>query len=286
MLSPQVQSKIKMLEIATRRLVCGNFSGEFKTAARGSGFDFEQLSEYQPGDDTRFIDWNSTARANKLLIRQYREDRNRTVLILLDSSASTYFGSQNKLKIDVQKEIAAILLFASHFVQDATGLMIFSNDVHTNIPARSGRNHTNIMINQIFSCKPRGTTSLAQPLKNLMHNYPANMLVFIISDFIDMHYEKLLMAAAKKHDIVLVRVHDVREHSFPSVIVRLQDPETKQVVETSPSKISHLNNFLKNWHMHQKISFRQKGIDHCDIQCDSFSIDQLINFFKQRVMYL
>src|SRR5579859_3736101 len=216
MISQEVSKKIRLLEIHARRMINGMQVGDYNTAQKGSGFEFDQIREYQEGDDVRFIDWNSSVRMNKLLVRQYLEERNRTVFLLVDCSGSTVFSSHESLKSDLIAQIAGVLALVADYGKDNIGLFVCSDQVETYIPAARGREHVQTIMKTVFEASgATKKTSLKAGLKFLMEHHQKNALVFIISDFIDEDFETTLGSVASRYECIAIRCLDTLETQAP-----------------------------------------------------------------------
>ena len=231
-LSPELFAKIRGIQIRAQRLVTDLFAGEYESAFKGRGMEFEQVREYQPGDDLRLIDWNVTARMDHPYVKQHREERELTVMLLVDTSASTDFGSTDKLKSEVAAEVAALLAYTAIKSHDRVGLIAFSDQVELYIPPKKGRGHVWRVIRAILTLEPshRGT-DLGAALDYLGRVSRRRAVAFLISDFWDGGFDDRLRVAARRHDLTAIPVLDRREAELPPVgIVELQDAETGEVV--------------------------------------------------------
>jgi len=235
-LSPELFAKIRGIQIRAQRLVTDLFAGEYESAFKGRGMEFEEVREYQPGDDLRLIDWNVTARMNHPYVKQHREERELTVMLLVDTSASTDFGTTGKLKSEVAAEVAALLAYTAIKSHDRVGLIAFSDQVELYIPPKKGRGHVWRVIRAILTLEPshRGT-DLAAALDYLGRVCRRRAVAFLLSDFWDQgaptRLDDRLRVAARRHDLTAIPVLDRREAELPAVgIVELQDAETGEVV--------------------------------------------------------
>jgi len=284
-LTQEVLNKIKQIEIQTRRLLSGTQVGDYSSAQKGSGLEFDQLREYQLGDDVRFIDWNASARTNKILVKQYIEERNRTIILLVDQSASTVYTSQTVLKSDVIAQLASVLALVADYGKDHVGALLFSDQVKQVIPPRSGRKHVHSLMESFFSQKSTGKTSLKNALERLIAMQKKDAIVFILSDFLDAGYETFLKIAAQKFDVIAVRCLDPLENHLDTVgFLTIEDPETHQQV-TINTGAQPLHNFLQQEQQAVEKSLRSCGIELIDIQTNRPFIPDIIRFFKRRMMY-
>jgi uncharacterized protein (DUF58 family) len=284
-LTQEVPNKIKQIEIQTRRLLSGTQVGDYSSAQKGSGLEFDQLREYQLGDDVRFIDWNASARTNKILVKQYIEERNRTIILLVDQSASTFYGSAISLKSDVIAQVASVLALVADYGKDNIGALLFSDQVKQVIPPRSGRKHVHNLMESFLSQEPAGKTSLKIALERLIALQKKDAIVFILSDFFDTGYENLLKIAAKKFDVIAVRCLDKLENKFDAAgFLTIEDPEThEQVTINTDSRLLH--NFLQQEQQAIAENLKACGVELIDIRTNRSFIPDIIRFFKRRMMY-
>jgi len=234
-LSPELFAKIKAIQIRTQRLVNDAFAGEYERALRGRGMEFEEGREYQPGDDIRHIDWNVTARMGSPFVKLHREERELTVMLVVDVSSSGAFGSGTKLKNEVAAEIAALLAYTAIKSNDRVGLIIFSDRIEHFIPPKKGRSHVWRVIRDILTFRaPRRRTDLQAALEYMSKVLRRRVVAFVISDFMDEGYEDILRISARRHDLTAIVVRDRREKELPKIgILELEDAETG---ETHPRR--------------------------------------------------
>lgn len=283
-LSKETLQKIKSIEIQTRRLLSGTLMGDYSSAQKGSGLEFDQIRDYQMGDDVRFIDWNASARSNKILVKQYIEERNRTIMLLVDQSASTFFGSGQFLKSEIIAQVASVLALVGDAAKDHVGAVLFADQVNKVIPPKRGRQHIHTLMETIFTYKPAGQTSLKSALERLIQLQKQPAMVFIISDFLDDEYETLLKIAARKHEVVAIRCLDKRELDVPNCgTVQIKDPETGQeaVLQTGVG----LNKVLQNIEAQTAFKLKKCGVELLEVAPDRHFVGQLIRFFRKRMMY-
>lgn len=291
MLSPEIVRRIREVELYTRRLVSGSLIGDTSSAIKGTGFEFDQIRDYQPGDDVRFIDWNSSGRMNKLLVKQYVEERNRTIMLAVDISSSTAFASHAAFKSETIEFLAAVLALVSEYGKDKVGLITFSDAIHKVITPKKGRSHTRMLMEHLFNKRstPLRKTSLSIVLKELMHLKLKNATVFLLSDFIDTQvYEKELAVVSRIYDLIAVRVRDKHEYQLPRVgLLPIIDVETKQpwILDTRGSGAHSINEFLKTYSKTQETQFKKNGIDLLDIDTNNDYMGALIRFFRRRMRY-
>lgn len=289
MLSPEIIKKIRQIEIHTKRLLSGALVGDYNSACKGSGFEFDQIREYQLGDDVRFIDWNSTAKTNKLLVKQYIEERNRTVIIAVDISSSNLFSSVKLAKVDVMAQVAAVLALVADYGKDHASLILFSDDVELVIPPRTGRRHIHQIMKHLFEQRSgKKTTNISAALKSLAAMRSKDAIVFLISDFIDQNFALHLKLVAKKVDLVAIRCLDANEHNFPDVgFLTIDDVETGQrlSLDTRKRRKACMSAFLQQRLLDQSTLFRKCGIDYLDVAPEKPFIGDIIRFFRRRLMY-
>ena len=289
MLSPEVIKKIRHIEIYTRRLLSGMHVGDYSSARKGSGFEFDQIRDYQEGDDVRFIDWNSTARMGKLLVRQYIEERNRAVVIAVDVSSSGLFSSVESAKADVIAQVAAVLALVADYGKDHASLILFSDEVEVVVPPGRGSKHIHTIMKHLFSYQSKKKeTDISCVLKYLANMRSKNAIVFLISDFIDNDFERPLRVVSKKYDLVAIRCLDANEQNFPSVgFIAVDDIETGKrfVLDTRKRGSKRVSQFLKDRLSSQSTLFEKCGIDYLEVFPDKPFVGDIIRFFKRRMMY-
>lgn len=283
LLDKDIKSLISKLEILTKKNISGPLAGDWISKKRGSGFEFEQLRDYQIGDDLRFIDWKSSAKAGKILVREYRQDKNRSVYIFEDISKSMDFSSDELSKGEIAKQIATILMFTGLHAKDAVGLGLFTDEVEKFYPAKQGRKYTLELINSLFKFTPKDkASSLDEVFKYLAGRNLRNSLVCILSDFLTDFNEGLAAIAAKKNDIIAIRLLDKAELQLPNFgFIEFEDIESgdKQLVKLDKDR---LNNRLSLWHSNQKKILAKVGIDLLDIEIGKPYFTDLLKFLRYR----
>jgi uncharacterized protein (DUF58 family) len=287
MIPAEILKKIRRIEIHTRKLVNDVFSGEYHSIFKGRGMEFSDVREYQPGDDIRTIDWNVTARLNHPFVKQFVEEREMTVMLLVDGSASENFGTKERMKGEVASEICALLAFSAIKNNDKVGLIIFTDKVEIFIPPRKGRQHVLRVIREILYFKPQGkTTDINISLEFLNKVIKRKTVTFLVSDFLTEGYEKLLRVTNKKHDVIAITLSDPREVFLPAYgFIDLEDAETGKKISIDCND----KNFIKEY---SDLSFRRQTkrnnlfksmkIDFIDIVTDVPYTKSLISFFKHR----
>lgn len=279
--------KVRKIEIKTRGLSSQIFSGEYHSAFKGRGMAFSEVREYQMGDEIRTIDWNVTARFNHPYVKVFHEERELTVMLLVDMSASREFGSQSKLKKELIAEICAVLSFSAIQNNDKVGVIFFTDRVEKFIPPKKGRSHILMIIRELINFEPEHkTTNISETLKYFTNVIKKRSTAFLISDFIDHGFEDSLKIANKKHDIVALRIHDIRESHLTNLgLTPFTDPETGAThwINTSSEKVREEFKVerLREEAM-LKETFRRSGVDFASIATHQSYIKPLMNLFKQR----
>ena len=279
--------KVRKIEIKTRGLSKHIFAGEYHSAFKGKGMAFSEVREYQFGDDIRSIDWNVTARFNHPYVKIFEEERELTVILVIDVSGSKEFGSVNQLKQDVITEVAAVLSFSAIQNNDKIGVIFFSDKIEKFIPPKKGKTHILRIIRELINFEPDNkNTNIAEALKFLTNAIKKRSIAFLISDFIDNGFEDAIKIANRKHDLIALRVYDKREAEIPSIgMIKVKDAETgKQIWVDTSSKIVR-ENYSKWWNsqiLKQKDIFSRSGVDNASISTEQDYIKPLINLFKRR----
>jgi uncharacterized protein (DUF58 family) len=279
--------KVRKIEIKTKGLSNHIFAGEYQTAFKGKGMAFSEVREYQPGDDIRSIDWNVTARYNAPFVKVFEEEREMTVMLLIDVSASGNFGTQEQFKRELATELSAILAFSAIKNNDKVGVIFFTDKVEQFIPPKKGKSHILRIIREVLDFQPTGKgTNIAGALEYFNSVIKKRSICFILSDFMSKEFDRPLKIASKKHDLVALRIHDTREDTLPNVgLVPMQDAETEKMifVDTSSKKVR--DNFAKN-RLQATEKLRKllpaSGVDLIDITTGTDYVKPLINFFKTR----
>lgn len=283
----QILKKVKQIEVSTRSVVNEVFSGEYHSVFKGRGMEFSEVREYQPGDDVRAIDWNVTARSGSPFIKVFEEERELTVVLMVDVSSSGNFGTAEQFKREIAAELSAVLAFSAIKNNDKVGLMIFSDKIEKFIPPRKGKKHVLRVIREILFYKPQDSaTNLNVALEYLSRIIKRKSTVFLISDFLTENFEKALHVANRKHDIIAINITDPREVVLPDVgLIELVDAETGELVSVDTGSSQIRNDFYNSAHGHLtelKQLFRSIGVDQIDILTDRSYIDPITKFFKMR----
>jgi uncharacterized protein (DUF58 family) len=279
--------KVRKIEIKTRRLSNHIFSGEYHTSFKGRGMTFSEVRQYQYGDDIRAIDWNVTARYNEAHIKVFEEERELTMMLMVDISGSSGFGTKNALKEDIVTEISAVMAFSATQNNDKIGLILFSDQIELYIPPKKGKSHVLRIIRELIEFQPKSNkTDVAQALKFLSSTQKKKAIVFLISDFMSEDYEHTLKIASKKHDIIGIRVYDIREESIPNLgVVPMLDAETGSVELINTGSKQVRLNYEK--HYHEKVKYFKETFSKCGAGAVSSRVDEsyvtkLLGYFKSR----
>ncbi len=287
MLSPELLKKIERIYITSKMMVNDIFAGEYESAFRGHGMEFEEVREYSPGDDIRAIDWNVTARMDRPFVKVFREEREQTVMLVVDGSGSQDFGSQKNPKREVVAEIAAILAYAAIKSSDKVGLLIFTDRVERYIPPKKGRGHVWRVISEILSFKPKGVkTNIAEALTYLNKVMHRKSVCFLLSDFFADNFETALRVARFKHDMVALHISDPLESSFPAGgLLTFRDLESGRLVTRDMSSVEARNFYqiARNKERQKLLArFRSMNIDSLFLDTQRDPIHALLEFFKMR----
>ncbi len=280
--------KVRKIEIKTRRLSDHIFSGEYHTSFKGRGMTFSEVRQYQFGDDIRSIDWNVTARYNEPYVKVFEEERELTMLLMVDISGSESFGTKNQLKSEVVTEIAATMAFSATKNNDKIGLLLFSDQIELYIPPKKGKSHVLRIIRELIEFEPKSKkTDLSQALKFLSSTQKKKAIVFVISDFImNDDYEKTLKIAGKKHDITGVRVFDIRESNMINIgMVEMEDAETGEIVVVNTGSKKTRLNYEKEYQ--DKVNYFSTVFSKCSAgtihtRVDESYVKKLLSYFKSR----
>ncbi len=286
-LSPELLQRIKAIQVKTNYLVNDIMAGEYVSAFKGRGMEFSEVREYQPGDDVRLIDWNVTARMNQPFIKEFKEERELTLMLLVDVSSSGGFGSAEKLKNEVSAEIASILAFAAIKNNDKIGLIVFSDKIEHTIPPKKGKAHIWNIIRTILNFKPEGKgTNLSLSLEYLLNIQKRKATAFLISDFQDDDYETTLKLAKQRHDLVAISITDPREETLPDVgLIQLEDAESGETLLVDTSDNEMTEQYTKQFQekrRKRKDYFHSTGIDTIEIHTNRSLTEPIIRYFKMR----
>jgi len=286
-ISIELMQKIRAIQIKTSHLVTELMAGEYVSAFKGRGMEFNAVREYTPGDDVRLIDWNVTARMDQPFIKEYIEERELNVMLMVDVSSSGEFGSNGKLKNEISAEVASILAFAAIRNNDKIGLIVFSNKIEHYIPPKKGKAHVWNIIRTILNYQPEGRlTDLNIPLEYLLKIQKRKCIAFLISDFQATNYETNVKLARQKHDLVAISISDPRERDLPKVgLINLRDSETGEtlLIDTDNREITKLLTTYEQEKRNKfKKLFRSIGVDTIEIDTDGSLVEPIIRYFKIR----
>jgi len=283
----EILKKVRKIEIKTRGLSRHIFSGHYHSAFKGRGMAFSEVREYQYGDEIRSIDWNVTARFNHPYVKVFEEERELTVMLLIDVSGSNDFGTLKQFKEEQMTEIAAVLAFSAIQNNDKVGVIFFSDKIEKFIPPKKGTSHILRIIRELVDFKPESQkTDLSEALRFLTNAIKKRCTTFILSDFIDTTFEKALRIASGKHDIVALRVFDIRETELPPVgLLEVFDKETgeRRWIDASEGRVR--KSYRNWWNAHSQIVetvFTRCGIDSASIRTDEDYVKPLLKLFAQR----
>ena len=287
MMPREILKKVKRIEIQTRGLVNNFFGGEYHSVFKGRGMTFSEVREYQPGDDIRLIDWNVTARSGNPFIKVFEEERELTVFLIVDISASGAFGSESQLKKNIGAEIASVLGFSAIKNNDKVGLILFSDEVVKYVPPKKGKSHVLRVIRELLYTKPNGNgSSIKDALEFLMKVSKRRCVVFLLSDFLDNKFWNSIRITNRKHDLIGIKIYDPYEINFPDIgMIKVEDPETGSMfwIDTSfePDLKQMNNNNIKSLVDLEKQSAKI-GLDIISISTTEDYVDPLMKFFKRR----
>lgn len=293
MLTPELIRKIRRIEIRTRRLVNDSFAGEYHAIFKGRGMEFDEVRLYQPGDDVRTIDWKVTARVGEPFVKRYVEERELTVMLLVDASASGQFGTVGRFKREIAAELTAVLAFSAISNNDKVGVLIFTDRIELFIPPRKGRRHVLRLIRDVLAFEPNGhLTDLKLGFDSINHLLKRRSIVFAISDFLTdpAGYSSALQVANRRHDVIAVTLSDPREQEWPNVgMLALEDAETGQVrwVDTGSRawRQAFMEYALQLKQARERL-FRKAKVDRIDLSTDAEYITPLTAFFEKRAKRL
>ena len=295
MTSEELLQRVRKIEIKTHGLSRNIFAGEYHSQFKGRGMAFSEVREYQPGDDVRSIDWNVTARMNRPYIKVYEEERELTVMLLVDVSGSRNFGTVSQMKRDTMAEVAATLAFSTIENNDKVGVIFFSDQVEKFIPPKKGKSHVLHIIRELLSFEPEHTgTNINAALQYLTNAQKRRCAAFLISDFIDVQFDKVqstkgevapVVIAARKHDLNAIQIYDRRDAELPNVgLLKVRDPETGARVWTDTSLASVRNAYAQAWRDQQdalEAIYTKTGIHNISLRTDEDYVKALMRLFKQ-----
>lgn len=283
----EILKKVRKIEIKTKELSKHLFSGEYSSTFKGRGMSFSEVRDYHYGDDIRNIDWNVTARSGEPHVKVFEEERELTVIFLVDMSKSSFFGTVNQFKSEINTELCATLGFSALTNHDKVGAILFTDGVEKYIPPKKGRNHILRIIRELIYFKPKGTgTNVGEALKYLNNVIKKRSIAFVLSDFIDDGYDSVLKIAARKHDIIGIRVYDDLESKLPDVgLINVEDAETgeKKLIDTSSKNVrEQYSDHFTTKSEYFTSSFQRSGASILTINTKEDYVKSLMYFFKNR----
>jgi uncharacterized protein (DUF58 family) len=279
--------KVRQIEIKTRGLTSQIFSGQYHSAFRGKGMTFSEVREYQYGDDIRSIDWNVTARFNHPYVKIFDEERELTVMLLIDVSGSNEFGTRKQFKEELMTEIAAVLAFSAIQNNDKVGVIFFSDQIEKFIPPKKGTTHILRIIRELVDFKPRSQqTNISEALRFLNNALKKRCIAFVLSDFIDRNFYEALRISARKHDVVALRVFDPTESELPRLeLTQMYSKETGKTVWVDTSAPAARRQYAEWWKETEKYiqnSFMRSGVDYASLRTDGDYVKALMGLFRRR----
>jgi len=283
----EILKKVRKIEIKTKGLSKHIFSGEYSSAFKGKGMSFSEVRDYQYGDDVRNIDWNVTARTGNTSVKVFEEERELTVIFLIDLSKSSYFGTGKQFKSELMAEISAVLAFSAMNNNDKVGAIFFSDRIEKYVPPKKGKKHVLRIIRELLYLETEGTgTNIAMALEYLNNVQKKRSIVFLMSDFMAQGYENALNIASRKHDIVGMHLYDESERSLPSVgLVRVQDAETGKFMELDTSSKAVRKKY-EDWYNDNynyfTTNFSRRGLDVLSLSTGEDYVKAMLKFFKKR----
>ncbi|MCF7810406.1 DUF58 domain-containing protein [bacterium] len=286
-MSRELLRKVKLLELRTRLQVHDVFGGQYHSVFKGQGMDFSEVRQYFPGDDVRNIDWNVSARMGEPYMKVYKEERELTVMLLVDVSASNEYGTVESLKREVAAELTALFALCALTNNDKVGLLMFTDKVEHFVAPKKGRRHVLRMIRDVLAFQPQSRgTSLSTAVEYSLHALRKRSVLFLLSDFQDKNYHKAIRVAARKHDLIAVELYDPRERNIPSAgLVPLKNPETDELIWIDTSSKSFRKKFslltIQNAAERDNF-FKSNSIDRIELPIDKPYIKSLVKFFKAR----
>ncbi len=283
----ELLKKVRKIEIKTRRLSDHIFGGEYHSTFKGRGMTFSEVRQYQFGDDVRSIDWNVTARYNEPYVKVFEEERELTMMLMVDVSGSELFGTTNQFKKEIITEISATLAFSALQNNDKAGLILFSDEVELFIPPKKGKSHVLRIIRELLEFKPQSNkTDIAGAMKYLTNVMKKKAIVFVLSDFIAEDYEQTMKIVGNKHDVTGIRVYDEKEETIPNLgMVQMEDAETG-TIKLINTQSKSVRNAYRNYH-HDRVkyfknAYTKSGCGVIDCRVDESYVKKLLGYFKRR----
>ena len=283
----EILRKVRELEIKSKKITTHLFTGEYHSAFKGRGMSFSEVREYQYGDDIRNIDWNVTARFQHPFVKIFEEERELTIMLLIDVSKSSFIGTQNQLKNEIIAEIAGVLAFSAIQNNDKVGVLFFSDEVELLIPPKKGKSHILRIIREIINFEPKSSkTNVSLALERFNNMVKRKSIAFVLSDFIDENYENELRHVAKKHDVIGIKVYDNLDMELPKIgLLQVQDVETGESkwIDTDDVQTQKVYNQRATFYdKNYDTSFMKAGADKLKINTAQSYVHILMNFFKKR----
>jgi len=283
----ELLKKVRKIEIKTRRLSDHIFGGEYHSTFKGRGMTFSEVRQYQFGDDVRSIDWNVTARYNEPFVKVFEEERELTMMLMVDVSGSELFGTTNRFKKEIITEISATLAFSALQNNDKIGLLLFSDEIELFIPPKKGKSHVLRIIRELLEFSPKSNkTDIQEALKYLTNVMKKKAIVFVLSDFMATNYDQTLKITGKKHDVTGIRVYDAKEEQIPNLgVVQMLDSETGtlKLVNTQSKNVRNAyGEYYRNSVDYFKDTFKKSGCGTLDCRVDESYVKKLLGYFKQR----
>ncbi|WP_172917635.1 DUF58 domain-containing protein [Capnocytophaga canis] len=283
----EILKKVRKVEIKTRRLSDNIFGGEYHSTFKGRGMTFSEVRPYQYGDDIRNIDWNVTARYNEPFVKVFEEERELTLMLMVDVSGSELFGTMNQFKSEIITEIAATLAFSALQNNDKTGLILFSDTVELYIPPKKGKSHVLRIIRELIEFQSKSKkTNISKALEFLSQVLKKKAIVFILSDFMDKGYEKPIQIAAKKHDVTGIRIYDQKETTLPNLgYITVKDAETGELIlvntASKSARMQYEKYYRENVAYYENL-LQKSGAGTVSCRCDESYTQKLLGYFKRR----
>jgi len=283
----ELLKKVRKIEIKTRRLSDHIFGGEYHSTFKGRGMTFSEVRQYQFGDDVRSIDWNVTARYNEPFVKVFEEERELTMMLMVDVSGSELFGTTNRFKKDIITEISATLAFSALQNNDKVGLILFSDEIELFIPPKKGNSHVLRIIRELLEFSPKSNkTNIGEAFKYLTNVMKKKAIVFVLSDFMATDYKQTLKITGKKHDVTGIRIYDEKEEHIPNLgVVQMLDSETGslKLVNTQSKNVRNAyGEYYRNRVDYFKDTFTKSGCGILDCRVDESYVKKLLGYFKRR----
>lgn len=285
MQTSDILKRVRQIEFKTGKLVRETFAGQYLSVFKGQGIEFAEVRQYIAGDDIRSIDWNVSARTGNTYVKKFNEERELSVIIACDVSASQYFGSKGNLKVEAAIELASVFAFSAIKNNDKVGLLLFSDKVELYIPPRKGKRHVLRIIRELLAFEPRSKkTDISLALSTLLRLIKRQGILLFISDFVDNNYEKPFKLAAKKFDLIPVIIEDPLEFNFPKMpaLIEIEDGESSTSIALSSSATKQIIQARKDVLASALNLFKLSGVDYINIDASKNTLDPVIKFFKQR----